>query len=333
MSTPTLEDLPAPPEGAKGWPWTQSSPSPSSDRRADGLTISVVTPSYNQGPFIEETIRSVLLQGYPNLEYIVIDGGSTDETLDILQKYDPWIDHWVREPDEGQSHAIQKGLEQCSGEIFNWINSDDLLEPGALRTIARSFGNHDVLIGVGRHFTESESWQKKTSDFTARSLLRGAAGTSFSQQAVWLKTDQVKACGGVDPAFHYAMDRELYVRYTYHYPDVKYIDKPLSRFRLHAQSKSGVQDHWSTIDNPFRRDHLRMARKLRAMDAYSGLHDLCEQRIEWLEWQLYLARLREQENRSSFLRVIELIRRSFRHPGARVNRYTLGAARRILSGR
>jgi len=330
MSTPTLEDLPAPPEDAKGWPWTVSSPSPPSDCRADGPTISVVTPSYNQGEFIEETIRSVLLQGYPNLEYIVIDGGSTDETLDILETYDPWIDHWVREPDEGQTHAIQKGLERCTGEIFNWINSDDLLEPGALRTIARSFGDHDVLIGVGRHFTASESWEKKTSDFTARSLLRGAAGTSFSQQAVWLKTDQVHACGGVDPAFHYAMDRELYVRYAYHYPDVKYIDEPLSRFRLHAQSKSGVQDHWSKIDNPFRRDHLRMVRKLRQLDEYAALHDLCDQRIEWLEWQLYLARLQENPERSSFKRIVEVIKRALKRPRTRLSRYTLGAIRQIL---
>jgi len=101
--------------------------------------ISIVTPSYNQGAFIEETIRSILLQGYPNLEFIVIDGGSTDDSVDIIEKYDPWITHWVSEEDKGQSDAINKGFRRANGEIYNWLNSDDLLLPNALQHIARIF--------------------------------------------------------------------------------------------------------------------------------------------------------------------------------------------------
>lgn len=91
--------------------------------------ISIVTPSFNQGQYIEETIRSILLQGYPNLEYIVIDGGSTDGAVDVIRKYEKWLTYWVSEPDKGQADAINKGLERCTGEIFNWINSDDILLP------------------------------------------------------------------------------------------------------------------------------------------------------------------------------------------------------------
>ena len=96
--------------------------------------ISIVTPSFNQGQFIEETIRSILLQGYPNLEYIIIDGGSTDESVEIIKKYEPWLTYWVSEKDRGQAHAINKGLERCTGEILAYINSDDYYYPGCFCT-------------------------------------------------------------------------------------------------------------------------------------------------------------------------------------------------------
>jgi glycosyltransferase involved in cell wall biosynthesis len=101
--------------------------------------ISIVTPSFNQGQYIEETILSVLSQNYPNLEYIIIDGGSTDDTVEIIKKYESRITYWVSEPDRGQSHAINKGLQKCTGEIFNWLNSDDWYMPGALFDVANAF--------------------------------------------------------------------------------------------------------------------------------------------------------------------------------------------------
>jgi len=97
--------------------------------------ISIITPSFNQGNYIEETIRSVLLQDYPNLEYIVIDGGSTDGTLEIIKKYEPWITYWESAPDRGQSHAINKGIQKASGDWIAWLNSDDIYLENALTKI------------------------------------------------------------------------------------------------------------------------------------------------------------------------------------------------------
>jgi len=103
--------------------------------------ISIITPSYNQGRFLEETIQSVLNQNYPNLEYLIIDGGSKDESIDIIRRYERSLSFWVSEPDQGQSQAINKGFELMSGDIISWLNSDDILLPGSLRLISEYFRN------------------------------------------------------------------------------------------------------------------------------------------------------------------------------------------------
>src|SRR5262245_14464164 len=113
--------------------------------------ITIVTPSLNQGQFIEETIQSIIGQRYPNMEYFVIDGGSTDDTLSILRKYDDRIDFWVSAADKGQAAAINKGFARASGEILGWLNSDDTYEPGVFAEVARSFQEHpDVDVISGR---------------------------------------------------------------------------------------------------------------------------------------------------------------------------------------
>src|SRR5579863_7058205 len=146
MRCPRLADLPPPPDGKTGWPWTEESPS-MPPCRTDGTAwprISIVTPSYNQGEFIEETIRSILLQGYPDLEYFVLDGGSTDGSVDVIRKYQPWLTWWDSGKDDGQTDAINRGLQKSSGQLFNWINSDDMLLPNGLFEIASAFRGRPV---------------------------------------------------------------------------------------------------------------------------------------------------------------------------------------------
>jgi glycosyltransferase involved in cell wall biosynthesis len=114
--------------------------------------ISIVTPSYNQGQFIEETIQSILHQKYPNLEYMVIDGTSTDNSIDIIRKYEKYITNWISEPDDGSADAIQKGIQKCTGELFNWLNSDDYLLPGTLITlgkIVKQYPDFDIYAFMG----------------------------------------------------------------------------------------------------------------------------------------------------------------------------------------
>jgi glycosyltransferase involved in cell wall biosynthesis len=141
MKSPHLLDLPSPPHGRDGWPWTVEScefPRRFSNDKS-WPKISIITPSYNQGQYLEETLRSVLLQGYPNLDFHVIDGGSLDDSVDIIRKYEPWLTSWVSERDGGQSDAINKGFSRCSGEIVNWTCSDDYLTPNSLLTVGSTF--------------------------------------------------------------------------------------------------------------------------------------------------------------------------------------------------
>src|SRR5881396_2686502 len=140
MRCPRLRELPPVPEGKTGWPWTEETFLEEVEQTSSSpRSISIVTPSYNQAAFLEETIRSVLLQGYPNLEYIVIDGGSTDGSVEIIKRYEKHLSYWQSEPDGGQYDAISQGFARTSGDLMAWLNSDDMLHRNALWSMARLF--------------------------------------------------------------------------------------------------------------------------------------------------------------------------------------------------
>ncbi|BBD69177.1 putative glycosyltransferase [Nostoc commune NIES-4072] len=249
-TTLTLKDLPSPPESKTGWPWTEQT-EPLSKIMLNGCEwprISIVTPSYNQGQFIEETIRSVLLQGYPNLEYIIIDGGSVDNTIDIIRKYEQWISYWVSEPDRGQTDAIQKGFERCTGVIWNWLNSDDLLEVNALQAIAKAnlqeplstvySGKLNIFDNSNPSLTylHIERFQK-ISD-----LICVWEKWGNPQPVTYMSCSACHLVGGLDVSLKYTMDYELYLRLAL-LPNfkVKLIDNTLAKFRLHSDSKTVSQ--------------------------------------------------------------------------------------------
>lgn len=153
--------------------------------------ISIITPSFNQGKFIEQTITSVLNQNYENLEYIIIDGGSTDETIDIIKKYESKLTYWISEPDFGQTHAINKGFKIATGDIINWLNSDDYLHPNALKNISNSFMRQNVLAitSVVNNFNNNISWEEITPSFSEKQdyIAKGfnnQPGTFFKKE-IW----------------------------------------------------------------------------------------------------------------------------------------------------
>lgn len=205
--------------------------------------ISIITPSYNQGRFLEKTILSVLEQGYPNLEYLIIDGGSSDDSVEIIKKYADRLAYWVSEPDRGQSHAINKGVALATGEIFGWLNSDDWYYPGALLTVAEAFvANPEAgaVVGGGEMVDEAGALipHNEPAIITKESLLNWS-DAFFCQPSCFFSRNAWNACGPLDEDFHYAMDLDLWFKIAARFRFVR-IEQVLSVSLVHADAKTAA---------------------------------------------------------------------------------------------
>jgi hypothetical protein len=220
MRCPDLQDLPPPEADRSAWPLTEASAPVAG---GDLPRISIVIPSFNQGRYIEEALRSVLLQGYPDLELIVTDGGSTDQTVAFIRKYERWIAHWVSAPDRGQSSAINEGFRHATGDIFAWIGCDDRLLPGALARVGACFAQRPEcawLAGAGKLAFQSGRVGQMASridrrDDLIRYWLWGSGCFVFQPSCFW-RRQLWEAAGGVREDLHLAMDYELWLRFAGH---------------------------------------------------------------------------------------------------------------------
>jgi glycosyltransferase involved in cell wall biosynthesis len=241
MATPP-RDLPPPPPGRSGWPWTGTVPPDPSPAPSRPPRITIVTPSFNQAAFIEATIRSVLLQGWPDLEYIVMDGGSTDETIAILRKYEPWLAHWESERDRGQSHAVNKGWRRATGQIIAWLNSDDLYLPGALERIAAEFTAQPDLWMLGGGCVKIDAAGRELARKPARSFDVEAmlTGSKPAQAATFFHRRVLDEVGLLREDLQYCMDREYVLRIARRAPAgaVRTISDPLACLRFWPGTKS-----------------------------------------------------------------------------------------------
>lgn len=244
-----LQDLPDVTTDKTGWPWTEQS-----ELLPDGSEyplISIVTPNYNQAQFLEETIRSVLLQGYPNLEYIIIDAGSTDYSLEIIKKYEPFLAYWVSEPDRGQSHGINKGLERCTGDFIGWINSSDCYMQNALEKVFKhsEVQKNDFIFGnslfVGKAIDDCQAVvHKGIEEFSLKYILRFFQSSHYiiPSQNVFISKQLLEKSGFLREDLHYCMDLEWFARISLCDPSALCIKLPFAFYRHHSDAKTSLNN-------------------------------------------------------------------------------------------
>jgi FkbM family methyltransferase len=285
------------------WPWTESDQKINYSKHTNWPRISIVTPSYNQGQFIEETIRSVLLQGYPNLEYIIIDGGSNDNTVETIKHYGSQLAYWISEPDSGQSHAINKGFDKATGDILAWLNSDDIYLPGALFHIADVFLRNKVDWIVGITLVTDKNLKTldrfvpliNTGNWKAKGykmhgwldfVITHQSGTALPQPASFWSKRAILSAGKLDESFKYAMDHDLYGRLAYLGYRPKLIPHTIACFRIQPQQKT------SSFPVPFWREELRSVNKWKQLDLTLDERRVLNEYEMWFTWRIRFEQLK-----------------------------------------
>jgi len=204
--------------------------------------VSIITPSYNQAKYLEQTINSVLNQGHPHIEYIVVDGVSTDGSIEIIRKYEDKLTYWVSEKDKGQAEAINKGFARATGEIIAWLNSDDYYLPGAVSSAVNTFReNPDVVLAYGNMLAVNEHGKTfnalKYKQLTLEDLL---CFQIIGQPAVFMRRSALQKTNGLDPAFHFMLDHHLWIRIAQQ-GRILHVDQTWSAARYHPEAKNRAQ--------------------------------------------------------------------------------------------
>ncbi|UCE99392.1 MAG: glycosyltransferase [Planctomycetota bacterium] len=202
--------------------------------------ITIVTPSYNQGRYLKQTIRSILGQTYPNLEYIVMDGGSKDNSAEIIERYADRLAYWTSGPDDGQTDAIAKGFARATGDILGWVNSDDFLLPRALEAVCKAFqANSDCVWVAGRCVFVDSGSVPLSVQVPRRQSLSGLLfwGAEFAQPATFWSRQAYEEVGGLDTSLRFAFDFDLFLRFRQR-AKINVISEYLSAFRFHEASKT-----------------------------------------------------------------------------------------------
>lgn len=243
-----INELPIPPFDRVGWPWTEGTDnSVWLHKRPKWPRVSIVMPSFNQKDFIEESIRSVLLQDYPDLEFFVYDAASSDGSAEIIQKYEPWLTYWVSEKDRGQSEAINKGLHRSTGKYFNWQNSDDVLAPCCLfkavdALLERLEASH--VHGYALLIYANDKLHSSTEDaYGPPTRLAPDIGDSIAnlktgiQPGSLMDRELVVRVGGIDESMNFVMDIDILLKLSVIKPPL-YVHEKLVHYHFHQDTKS-----------------------------------------------------------------------------------------------
>lgn len=295
-------------------------------------TLTVITPAFNAGRFIAETIESVLNQDVPGLEFMVVDGGSTDDTVDVIRRYEKHLAWWVSEQDRGQAHAFNKALARATGEFVAEVDADDAYLPGALHTaldaLHRTPGARWVAGGVLGFGTADEPYHDWHMPNVPTSLLDCVTGRfqAATPGHVWSR-EMVLAVGGYDESFRYLFDFELFAKLLLHGERCIPIDRPLAAYRFHPQSKSVAEidrfeAEWDRIRDryvPLLPFHQRLVARHRTAMRRSGTQYTAAARL--------VAEGRAPEARRRFARSLAS------YPPSLFSRSALGCARRLVTGR
>ena len=242
-----------------------------SDAGKEYPKLTIITPSYNQADFLERTILSVLNQNYPNLEYIIVDGGSTDRSVEVIKKYEQYLAYWVSEKDKGQVHAINKGLERATGDWISFQNSDDVYFPGTFQRFGKAALEQSADILYGDLFmitTDDEVTEvlKTTSYSLTCQILEGM---QIHNQSLFFKKSLVEKYGKFDESFRFAFDYEFITRYTLHdSTKIRKIDGLGGALRVHADAKS------STIASVGSEEHLRIQKLYNSAISFPALNKI-----------------------------------------------------------